>query len=560
MFDSSRHSRISFPVVSLLLSLGIFASLAGTKPGWTGSRTAALPQGFNITIIDRTDVFAPAVLNDLGQVAGISRQTQNFDLARWSPNSGLRVFGLPFGENLVVIRDMNNLGEIVGETERRAFVMLQNETFPVLHDGRGLDLRNAYAINDSSQVVVGEGPNNFGIGGVWKDGAFTELSDFPAEIDNPFGRGINPQGTVCGAIAEVVNGLTEQHAVIWNSPGGPIDISPDDTATHAQFGDSINGAGQVLGWTLDSSSGQSVFHAWLRESGGTRTNIGKASIQGALGTQGVITGWWLSGNGLVLITLDDAVNNRVGYHFWQNGQVVRYDSLIPAASGYTLGQPLDMNNSGEILTTVQTGTTVYAAILTPKGPDQASPVISNVAPASGAISETPVQVRADIADASSVLWTAFIDKGDFNAIRVDGVTKGADAIHFDQALPGGSHTLDIEVRDSSGNLSTITRSFTVDTRPTLKSFSFTPSTTKGGTTITGNLELTSPAPAGGLRVTFKSSKKKALKPPKAFTILAGAITPSFQYKTAKVKRDSDFTITATIGDVSKQAALRLTRR
>jgi uncharacterized protein (TIGR03437 family) len=93
------------------------------------------------------------------------------------------------------------------------------------------------------------------------------------------------------------------------------------------------------------------------------------------------------------------------------------------------------------------------------------------------------------------------------------------------------------------------------TAPVLSSFTISPTTTTGGTSVQGLLTLTAPAGFGGHQVNFRSSSLLAAAPPAFVTIPQGANTAQFTITTNRVASPIDVTITATAGSITKTAVL-----
>jgi hypothetical protein len=103
---------------------------------------------------------------------------------------------------------------------------------------------------------------------------------------------------------------------------------------------------------------------------------------------------------------------------------------------------------------------------------------------------------------------------------------------------------------------TRTASLTV-TAPTLSGFSLNPTSVIGGSSSTGTVTLSGPAPAGGAAVTLSSSNTTATHPPASVTVLAGATTATFTITTTPVASNTSATITAIFG-VTRTASLTVT--
>ncbi len=94
----------------------------------------------------------------------------------------------------------------------------------------------------------------------------------------------------------------------------------------------------------------------------------------------------------------------------------------------------------------------------------------------------------------------------------------------------------------------------------LATLSLNPTGVRGGTSSTGTVKLTAPAPAGGGVVKLVSSKPSIASVPTTITVAAGATSKTFTVKTVRPSRRSSVTISATYGGVTKTATLTVTRQ
>ncbi len=94
----------------------------------------------------------------------------------------------------------------------------------------------------------------------------------------------------------------------------------------------------------------------------------------------------------------------------------------------------------------------------------------------------------------------------------------------------------------------------------LSSLSLNPSTVYGGSTSTGTVRLSGPAPSGGIVVALSSSKpKKAVVPPNV-TVAEGSSLAAFTIKTAAVNSKTSAMISASFGGVTKKATLTIQKK
>src|SRR6266404_742391 len=94
---------------------------------------------------------------------------------------------------------------------------------------------------------------------------------------------------------------------------------------------------------------------------------------------------------------------------------------------------------------------------------------------------------------------------------------------------------------------------------TLSSVTLDPSMVVVGSSSTGTVNLTSPAPTGGAVVTLASSNSTRASVPPSVTIPAGASSATFNVATT-VNRKTSVSIAATYGGVTKSATLTMVRR
>ena len=109
---------------------------------------------------------------------------------------------------------------------------------------------------------------------------------------------------------------------------------------------------------------------------------------------------------------------------------------------------------------------------------------------------------------------------------------------------------------------TKTTTFTVNPAASaaLATLSLNPTAVVGGTTATGTVSLTTPAPAGGAVVTLASAKASLASVPASVTVAAGATSATFAITTAATRKNSAVTISASYAGVTKTATLTVKRR
>jgi hypothetical protein len=91
--------------------------------------------------------------------------------------------------------------------------------------------------------------------------------------------------------------------------------------------------------------------------------------------------------------------------------------------------------------------------------------------------------------------------------------------------------------------------------PDLQSLTINPSSVVGGSTAMGTVTLNGPAPAGGLQVQLSSGNTSVATVPVSVTVPAGQTRASFSITTRPVASQTQVTITARLGNFSRQVTL-----
>src|SRR5262249_51443503 len=93
--------------------------------------------------------------------------------------------------------------------------------------------------------------------------------------------------------------------------------------------------------------------------------------------------------------------------------------------------------------------------------------------------------------------------------------------------------------------------------PLLQSVTVSPTSVAGGSSATGTVFLSAPAPAGGASVTLATSSSAATAPG-AITVPQGQTSATFTVTTSPVASSTVVTITAFLGSASQSATLTVT--
>lgn len=91
----------------------------------------------------------------------------------------------------------------------------------------------------------------------------------------------------------------------------------------------------------------------------------------------------------------------------------------------------------------------------------------------------------------------------------------------------------------------------------LAGITVSPTSIKGGKWVTGTVTLSAPVPENGATVALTSSNTTVVKTPASVVVPVGATSGKFSMATYRVRRRTTVTVTATYGDVSKSASLKV---
>ncbi|MCX7993793.1 MAG: S8 family serine peptidase [Fimbriimonadales bacterium] len=135
------------------------------------------------------------------------------------------------------------------------------------------------------------------------------------------------------------------------------------------------------------------------------------------------------------------------------------------------------------------------------------------------------------------------------------VPAGATSANFTVSTAAVSSSTNVTITASAGGVS---RTATLTVNPastvTLQSLTISPTSVWGGSSATGTVTLSGPAPAGGATVQLRSNSSRA-SVPTSVTIPAGATSANFTIRTTSAFSITTVTITATYNGVSRSAQL-----
>jgi probable HAF family extracellular repeat protein len=348
-----------------------------TAPTAFGAAYAILDLGTLGGAFSRTEGYG--VVNALGQVVGVSRNSDNLDHAFRSTaggaiNSATGDLGTLGGFNSSAY-GINASGQVVGSADtggvsihhafRTTATGKVNDAGANLGTFPGGTLSVAYGINASGQTV-GYADTASRVDHAFRTSASGKVSDAGTDLGTlggpfSFAFGINASGQTVGY--SDITGDTAHHA-FRTSATGKISDPGTDLGTlggnnSAALG--INDLGQTIGSAY--LAGNAVFHAFRA------TDTGKISDPGSdLGTLGGSSSEAYAINALgQVVGISDIAGNAGQHAFFEDitGPMQDLNTLIPSDSGWVLQEAHGINDSGQIAGFGMLGTAQHAFLLTP---------------------------------------------------------------------------------------------------------------------------------------------------------------------------------------------------
>lgn len=295
-------------------------------------------------------------INNFGTIVGHAYRQPNPQTGDYTSgyrpfvwNSGvLEALPMPAGVPEAMANALNNRGEIVGTSIGDGFqgrgsgLLWRNGTVGRLNDlPGGTTILGATGINASGEIVGtsagGElGVNNSTFGTLIRGGMVIPLPSLSTG-DWGFATGINDASVIVGAAF---------NAVVW------VDLVPVQLPYHAvgigSGAEAINSFGDVGGAIVLS---QSYMQATIWQSGtpqliGLPTGFLSSRAMGINDSRQVV-GYFRAST--ETFRLDPRPGDRA--FLWENGSVHDLNTVIPAASGWTLMRAADVNDFGQIVGT-----------------------------------------------------------------------------------------------------------------------------------------------------------------------------------------------------------------
>jgi len=223
------------------------------------------------------------LVNELGQVVGNSYTSSAPSAACsspgivvlttgafiWDKNNRMRDLG-GFGGTCTVVTDLNNEGQIVGQSfragdESATAFLWEDGSIHELGGSLGGDYTGAFALNEQGQAVgyaYLPGDSMFH-GALWAQ--VGKLTDLGVIGNDPcsYAAAINAGGQVVGASAPTCDGFgDDSRAFLWNDGGPIVDLNtliPSGSSLYLQLTYAINDGGEIAGTGVDGSGNEHAF-------------------------------------------------------------------------------------------------------------------------------------------------------------------------------------------------------------------------------------------------------------------------------------------------------------
>ncbi len=354
----------------------------------------------------------------------------------------------------------------------------------------------------------------------------------------------------------VLGGSSSTGTVTLNGPaptaGAVVTLTSSDTAA-AQVPANVTVAANATTATFQVTSSPVASNTSLTISGtrGSTQNasltvtapvlnavsVSPASVQGGGSSTGTVTisGPAPAGGAVVTLSNSDTAAAQVPASVTVAANATTATFTIttsPVASDAAL------TISGSYGGTQTTAFTVTAAVL--------NSVSVNPASVQGGTSSTGTVTLSGPAPAGGAVVT--LSSSDTAAAQVPGsVTVAANATTATFTVTTSPVSSDATLNISATRGATQNASFTVTAAVRDSSVTLNPASVLGGSSSTGTVTLSGPAPAGGAVVTLSSSDTAAAQVPASVTVAANATTATFPVTSSPVASNTSLTISATYG-------------
>lgn len=293
--------------------------------------SACFGMSYRVTDIGK---FMPAAINNKGQVVGTSGQ----QAVIWDSVNGLRHLGTLGGYGSTAA-DINDLGQVVGNSRtsdnyNRAFLWQNNTmqdlgTFGVSTDPRNsINYSWARGINNNGQVVGSAGTSNgYEHAALWQNGGIQDLGTINGS--ESIAEDINDSGQIVGIAYVSSGGGAAGHAFFWDK-GSMLDLNmPGDNFSEAV---AINNIGQIIGDSINGNYSPCVSSIWPRGQFSMQYLTYKSSHACGINNNGQVVGYY------------NAPDQSSIACVWQNGTMID----LPGWGVYD-NVAFDINDQGVIV-------------------------------------------------------------------------------------------------------------------------------------------------------------------------------------------------------------------
>jgi probable HAF family extracellular repeat protein len=280
-----------------------------------------------------SDSINAAGLNNRGEVVGFD-QNSDISYRAFLYNGGhIQNLGTLGGSIDSSAQAINNLGEVVGNSNNYAFVY-QGKKLQVL--GKLPSGSSAYGVNDSGEVTGISTFSGAGHAFLYSNGTIQDLGVLGG--DYSFGTGVNSRGQVVGSSVFTPSPLV-YHAFLY-SAGRMQDVgSLGFLSSYQSNGHGINDHGQVVGTSYTIINNYN-YHAFLY-SGGTVIDLGALSPNEQSGASAI--------NNLGAVVGSSYSSNTGSRAFlYSAGLMKDLNNLLPINSGWVLAFATGVNDEGQI--------------------------------------------------------------------------------------------------------------------------------------------------------------------------------------------------------------------
>jgi hypothetical protein len=397
---------------------------------------------------------------------------------------------------------------------------------------------------------------------------FTDTSDGQGIIVGPT---VGPDGNIY-AVTDIGGigafALSPAGALLWSNPGNPPFSQMGQTGAEVAFGPSHAGGAidQLYAHDNDGLPFGGGLHA-LTLGGGQRWAVvaggnNGAQSQPAVGPDGTVyttaSGIYLDPcNGSCLYAFDPASGAAKWYYSpWPSGEMS--EPSIGADGTIYLARSLSYLDA-----VTPNGTTRWSVfdggiLAHPTVDPQNTQLVAGDAPDYG----QPGSVRDFSAADGRVRWDISLpsENGGYQVLMsrprfaADGQT-----VYFGTAIT--APFLATKSPDQYAYLYAVDASTSSPPQPgvILSSLTLSPTQVKGGSSSTGTVTLTGPAPTGGVTITLSSSTASVATAPPSVTVGGGSKTGGFRVTTARVSERTTVTIAASYAGATKSAQLTVRR-